>query len=455
MSIGFNNIKLRLTLMYSVILLLMLVIFHVFSYSLLSFGLYENLDDSLASDFAESRSKILQSENENLPDLVDELGYSLGDSVFIYGITSGEVIGNPDMADEVKTALMDISTSITGYISQDLNASNGYARIYIGDLNSEAGNGELLVVMRNSGYIQNALDEYRGILLASLPLVLLLAGASGYFLANRSLKPISIITKTAEKIDPSDLRDRIGVKNKDELGRLAITLNSLFDRIYGFIERQRRFTADASHELRAPLTTIKAETSLALKRERPPDEYRGSLHVISKETERLNTLVGDLLTLASMDSEPEQGKICTVNLSDLTNDILNGWEGPCSQKGIKLSRQVSGGITLPGSNSHFHRIIDNLIKNAIEAIKESGIIECSISESSGEISIMVTDTGIGIPQGHLENIFERFYRVNRQIEGNGLGLSIVSDTAKMYGGRISVKSEPGKGSVFTVVLPNG
>jgi len=312
---------------------------------------------------------------------------------------------------------------------------------------------KLLIATRDTDYIYNALDEYRSILIISIPFVMLFAAISGYLLANHSLKPITTITRTAESIDPANLRDRIEVKSNDELGRLSKTLNSLFDRIHGFINRQRQFTTDASHDLRAPLTVIKAETSLALRKERTATEYHNSLEIINRETECLNSLIDDLLTLADMDSRPEYAGTYLVDLSSLTKSTLDGWDANCTQKGIKLDRQISPGIEIPGDTLHFNRIIDNLLENAVEFTPEGGSVTCSLAIEGDEIILTVADTGIGISSEHLGHIFDRFYKVNRSTKGNGLGLSIVRDTVKMYGGGITVESKPGKGSAFRIVLP--
>jgi len=452
MSFRFNSIKLKLTVFYSVVLVIFLVIFHLLAYVLLSYGLFNNLDDSLAADFSKARDAILQSGNDDLSGLLDELNGSSDGSVFIYDVGSKEIIGNPAAVEDIRTTLSGIITLGSSDFSQQLNTPDGRIRLYFAALEPTTETDRLLGVTRSADYIYRALDEYRSILLISLPFVLLFAAVSGYLLANNSLKPINVIARTAKGIDPANLRDRIEVKGSDELGRLSKTLNSLFDRIHGFIDRQRQFTADASHDLRAPLAVIKAETSLALRKKRTLTDYRSSLEIINRETERLNSLVDDLLTLASMDSSLERAKTYSIDLSSLTEGILNGWEAPYIQKGVKLNRQISPGIEIFGETLHFSRIVDNLLENAIEFTPEGGSVICSLADEGNEIILTVADTGIGIANGHLESIFNRFYKVNRSARGNGLGLPIVEDTVKMYGGRITMESEPGKGSVFRVFM---
>lgn len=453
MNFRLNSIKVKLTAFYSAILVAILVVFGLFSWALLSYGLFHSLDTSLAADFSKARDAIVQSGSNNLSEPLSELDSVSGGSLFIYDVESKSFIGNPTVTEDIITALSGFISLGSSTSSQQLNTSDGRMRLYIAPLDTTIAPGKLLVVTRDTDYIYQTLDEYQDILFMSIPFVLLIATAAGYFFANHSLKPVNIIARTAENIDPANLSDRIQVKGNDELGRLSKTLNSLFDRIYGFIERQRQFTTDASHDLRAPLTTIKAETSLALRKERPAAEYRSALEIVNRETDRLNSLVDDLLTLASMDSNSDCTKSCQINLSDLMESVLSGWESPCVQRGIKLNRQISPDIKILGEIPHFQRIANTLLENAVKATPDGGSVNFSLADRGCEITLTVTDTGIGIAKEYLGHIFNRFYKVNHDTKGNGLGLPIVEGMVKMYKGRIDVETAPDKGSVFRVFLP--
>jgi hypothetical protein len=290
-------------------------------------------------------------------------------------------------------------------------------------------------------------------LYGSIPVIIIFGLISGYILSSYFLRQIKVISRTAEKIDPANLCDRIPVKSNDELGRLSKTLNSLFNQIYGFIDRQRLFTADASHDLRAPLSVIKAETSLALTRERTNIEYKRAIEIVDNEADNLSNMVDDLLTLASMDSEPERSLTINLDLSEFIESILYDWETLCAEKGITLEQHITPGIEVRCEPLHFNHIVDNLIKNAIQYTPAGGIVTCSLELQGKDIIITVADTGIGIDAEHLPHIFDRFYRVSRDTEGNGLGLPIVEGTVKMYGGSVTAESEFGIGSVFKVVFP--
>ena len=142
-----------------------------------------------------------------------------------------------------------------------------------------------------------------------------------------------------------------------------------------------------------------------------------------------------------------------INLSNFILSILNSWETQYAQKGVKLISNITPDIELKADLLHFNQILDNLLKNALEYTQPGGEVTCSLELREKDIVIKVADTGAGIPEKDLPYIFERFYRVDRDRPGNGLGLPIVEGTVKMYGGSVTAESELGKGSVFTVVMP--
>ena len=276
---------------------------------LLSAGLNNNLFYSLMADSERAKEIILNSSTDEIPSLLDDLKGTVDSSVFIYDVYTGEITSSVPVIDEVratvsKIATVETSTYTQGWTIQEIQI---YLQVAPLDINTEPG--KMLVVTRSAEYIYDMVNSYKRMLFGAVPIIILFALLSGFIISSYFLRPIKAITRTAEKIDPANLIDRIPVKSSDELGRLSKNLNALFDRIYGCIDRQKRFTANASHDLRAPLTNIKAETSLAL---RKPAHRRNTGEVIKRidhETEHLNTMVDDLLTLASMDTQPEHS--CT------------------------------------------------------------------------------------------------------------------------------------------------
>ncbi|MDD4924496.1 MAG: HAMP domain-containing sensor histidine kinase [Dehalococcoidales bacterium] len=453
MKIHFNSIKLKQTVFYTVFLLLLLFIFHFIAYMLLTSGLYNNLSDSLLSDSERAKEVIFNSGTDDITSLLNELKGDLDNQVFIYNVISKVITGDVNISDEVKTKLSSMTYVSGASFSYPMETSNGRILLYVTSLELATEPGSLLCLTRDAYYIHSIIDSYKRMLYGAVPIIIVLALISGFIISSYFLRQVNAITRTADKIDPTNLISRIPVKSADELGRLSMKLNSLFNQIYGFINRQRQFTADASHDLRAPLTNIKAETTLALRKPRSTQEYKEVLKRIDRETEHLNTMVDDLLTLASMDTQPERARTLTIDLSGYIEGILDVWETQYAEKGVKLVSRITPDIEIRGDLLHFNQILDNLLKNALEYTPAGGEVSCSLEIRDKDIVIIVSDTGIGISEKDLPHVFDRFYKVDRDTPGNGLGLPIVEGTVKMYGGTVTAASELGKGSVFKVVMP--
>jgi signal transduction histidine kinase len=400
-----------------------------------------------------ARDTILLNNEDDLFDVLIELNNASNNEVFIYDIYTGEVESSFLVVDEVRATVLRIATIGTSTYTQGLTIEEIQTYLHIAPLDIYTEPGKMLVVTRSAEDIYDMVNSYKHMLYGAVPIIIVFAILSGFIISSYFLRPINAITRTADKIDPANPVDRIPVKSNDELGRLSGNLNSLFDRIYGYIDRQKRFTANASHDLRAPLTNIKAETTLALRKPRSPEEYREVLKRIDYETEHLNTMVNDLLTLASMDTQPERLRTILINLSCFVESILNSWETQYVQKSVMLIRNITPGIEIRGDILHFNQILDNLLKNALEYTQSGGEVSCSLELREKDIVITVSDTGAGILEKDLPHIFERFYKADWDRPGNGLGLPIVEGTVKMYGGSVTAESKVGKGSVFKVVMP--
>ena len=265
------------------------------------------------------------------------------------------------------------------------------------------------------------------------------------------------ITRAARGIEETDLSRRIDVTSNDELGRLTETINEMIGRLEKAFERQRQFTADASHELRTPLSVIEAEATLALRRERSPDEYQKSLESINEEVAYMSSILEKLLMLARADAGKEHVTFNDVDLKGLVTALAPDIEMLTREKGLQFELSVAGEAVVKGDEIKLKQLLLNLLDNAIKYTAE-GKISLSLSQINKNAVITVSDTGIGIPAEHQARIFERFYRVDkarsRSEHGTGLGLAIVKYIIETHGGKIEVSSQPGKGSSFTVTLPS-
>ncbi|MBO0778325.1 MAG: heavy metal sensor histidine kinase [Ktedonobacteraceae bacterium] len=290
-------------------------------------------------------------------------------------------------------------------------------------------------------------------------LVLLACAVGSYWLAGRSFAPIQRLAETARKIKAGDLSQRVPVPPvRDEVQYLAVTLNEMLHSLDQSFSRQRRFVADASHELRTPVTVIRNKAEVALLRPRSQDDYCTVLHSIHMETERLSHLISDLLALAHGD----EGLACfereTVHLDRLVESTAAHAEGLAQERGIRLSVQASQPVTLIGDEARLIQVMMNLLDNAIRYTHSGGQVQVSLQATASQAQLVVRDAGIGIAPEHLPHIFERFYRADQARthtggSGTGLGLSIVEWIVRMHNGSVGVSSQIGCGSSFTVTLP--
>ena len=308
--------------------------------------------------------------------------------------------------------------------------------------------------------IDVGLSQLRRDFMAGVLLILLLATASGYFLARKSLLPISSMNLQTKQITAERLSSRLDVSNpRDELGRLALTINELLTRLENSFKGQQRFIADASHELRTPLAVLRGETEVALGKARSTHEYRESLTLIKDEAERLSRIVEDLFILARQPiAVPPALVRKPLSLNELLNDCVRAAQVLASQKNLDL-RIDSGSslIVLKGDDELLKRMLLNLLDNAVKYTPEGGQIAVELAKENGNAQIVVRDTGIGIPEMDQPHVFDRFYRVDkarsRSLGGAGLGLSIVRWIVEAHEGKIDIISAPDNGSEFIVQLP--
>ncbi|HKR61898.1 MAG TPA: ATP-binding protein, partial [Pyrinomonadaceae bacterium] len=284
--------------------------------------------------------------------------------------------------------------------------------------------------------------------------------AGGYFLARKSLSPITLMNMQTRRITAERLSSRLDIPNpRDELGGLATTINDLLTRLEASFKEQQRFVADASHELRTPLAVLRGETEVALSQPRGIDEYKESLALIKDEAERLSRIVEDLFVLARQPIDaPAKLMNEPVSLNQIAGDCVRAVQVLAKRKNLQMAfDEQSKSLTMRGDEELLKRMLLNLLDNAVKYTPEGGKIRLDLSSQNGNARLTVSDTGIGIPEDDQSRIFDRFYRVDkarsRALGGAGLGLSIVRWIVEAHAGQIQVESQPGRGSVFRVDLP--
>jgi heavy metal sensor kinase len=309
---------------------------------------------------------------------------------------------------------------------------------------------------------RTVIGKLRGHMVVGLPVALLFAGIGGIFLATRVLRPIEKMTRTTQRITANDLHQRINHTGpQDEIGRLALTLDGMLDRLESGFERERRFTSDAAHELRTPLAALKGHIGVTLSQDRQPKEYAATLRDLENQVDRLIRLSNDLLLLARLEHWHYAEQYEQIVLADLLLTLLDQVMLLAEEKHITLTGDVQPALTFDGNMNLLIRLFLNLLDNAIKYTPAEGTVTLRACQEADRIRVSVCDTGPGIAADQLPHLFERFFRVEldrargqeASQSGTGLGLAIAREIARAHNGSITVKSEPGHGSTFTVWLP--
>jgi heavy metal sensor kinase len=304
-----------------------------------------------------------------------------------------------------------------------------------------------------------ALERFRLILWLSVPLLLIGAAVGGYWISRRALKPVDRITAAAESISIRNLSDRLEVPNTaDELQRLSETLNRMLARLNSSVQRMLQFTADASHELRAPVSLIRTTAELAVNGGRTNPDYHEDMVQILAEAERTSRLIDSLLLLARADAGEDGLQRELTDLATSVREAVDRGRSLAAARGIELRSQISAAPAIVlGDGEALRRLVFILIDNAIKYNTGGGLVQVTLRSDNGQAACTVSDSGIGIAKEDQQHIFDRFWRADkvrsRGAGGAGLGLSIARWIVERHQGTIEVTSEIGSGATFTVRLP--
>ncbi len=448
-----KTIRFRFAFWTSSLLFLTLCIFGVFVYGSMQSGLYSALDYSLMAN-ADQIAAGLNIENGqlHLPDNLVETQENTdlrGRGFTLRVLTpQGKLI-------QSNGPYHDLPLSSNGsFLTYSLPNGGAPIRIYTQYVMDNNRLIAIVQVAQSIADIQITLRKLLLSLLISTPILMIIAAVSGYFLAARALTPIDEIISTARRISAEDLSQRLDLAvTDDEVGRLVSTLNEMFARLDDSFQRERQFTNDASHELRTPLAAMQAILSVIRSRRRTSEEYEQALDDLSEETERLHTLVENLLRLARGNKRTSP-PFAKVNLSQLIQDVVDSLRPLAEQKNLTITSILQDNLVMMGDSDELVRLLVNLMDNAIK-YTEKGFIIVNAIEQDKEIIIKVRDSGVGIEEAHLAHIFDRFYQVDRARSGRGagLGLAIAKEIVRLHSGTIKVESQKEIGTTFTIIFP--
>ena len=465
-----HTLRFRLALWYALAQALVLAVFGALLYGLVQYQLVRHHDAAL-TEAAAAVARVLseQEDCEHLTDSqraeLDEIGH-----LVLFHEVEGEgrvFYRSPD------SAAFEIPIDSRG--APELAPGQGgfetipggveLLRMYSEPYRSRAGRRGLIHVVQGLGDVPAPLASLRLALLLMAPVAILLSAAGGYWLAARALAPVDRVIRMAREIGASSLGRRLPTpKAQDEIGRLVETFNQMIARLEASFEGMKRFTADASHELRGPLSTMRGAIDVALSRPRAAEEYRQSLASVGEDVDRLRCIAEDLLVLARADGGRIGIERAPVRLDVVAAEVVESFQPVAAERGVSLWARCETPVLVLGDERWLHQLafnlVDNAVKFSIAGKGSSGLASVSIeaTERDGAGILSVADTGPGIPEQALPRIFERFYRADdartyQGREGVGLGLSIAAWVAEAHGGRISAANRPGGGSLFSVSLP--
>jgi heavy metal sensor kinase len=478
-----DSVRVRLTLWYTVVLALVLIVLSLITYFIFWRSTVQRTDANLA-ELSDAFLVTLRAELEDQggPDPLKAAAqvaitehnfrddvYAIVDGAGTVIVSSEEVLPAGPAADSSRDRVLS-SSPFQRFLDASLRSDRLFGEVKGGKAGYRGfarhfefrGKTYTLIILQSLHPQKEMLEEVTSTFAWVIPIAILLASLGGYFLARKSLAPVVAMSSQAGRIGAANLHERLAVQNeKDELGHLARSFNSLLDRLSQSFERQQRFMADASHELRTPVAILRGESEVALSQKvRSAEEYRESLGVLHQESARLTHIVEDLFTLTRADAGQYPLQPRDFYLDELAGECVHSARTLALAKKISLNLDEASESPIHADESLLRRMILNLLDNAIKYTSEGGRVTVSCRRAGREYALSIADTGGGIPADLQPRIFERFFRADkaRSRAGNdgggaGLGLSISRWIAEAHHGRLELTRSDSTGSTFTACLP--
>jgi two-component system, OmpR family, sensor kinase len=474
----FSSVRVRLTLWYTAVLACALVALALATYFVLRRD-SARVTDAALLEMADSFLTTVRAETQNAPgpDSLKEAvreaiaEHKFRDTIFVVLDAEGKIIAGsesqfvpaPNRPGTMPAILPDAMDWSGGEARQfrKIRWRDQTYRSFVRTFTIAGAECTLLVLQslhRQEEFLRSVLSAFA----LAIPVSIVLASGGGYFLARRSLSPVVEMGTQAARIGADNLHQRLQVANaQDELGHLAETFNSLLDRLDQSFEQQRRFMADASHELRTPVAILCGEADVALSQaSRSPEDYRASLDILRSEAKRLKHIVEDLFTLARADAGQYPLTLTNFYLDELVTECTRSVRTLAAAKQITLCCDTSNEMPMRADEALLRRMIVNLLDNAIKYTPPGGSVSVTWDVQDSQYKITVSDTGQGIPGELQSRIFERFFRVDKARSrsendggGAGLGLSISRWIVQAHAGQLELTRSDTGGSTFTVLLP--
>ncbi|HMF60299.1 MAG TPA: ATP-binding protein [Vicinamibacterales bacterium] len=452
------SLRTRLTVWYSLLLVLTVAVFSTAVLWLHWRLLLEQLDDSLRAISATANNVVEEEleDREDLPHAASDVA-----EVVRSGDGAVEILdaaGVPVRSNARRMLPLPAEVRSPGFTRATRTLSSANGRPWRVSVRGRSSHGTKYFVAVGAP-LDEAIEQWETLLKACLigiPLALLFAAGGGWWLGRHGLRPLTGMAAEAQAITAQTLDSRLTVPpSTTELTQLAGSFNRVLDRLGSALSTQRRFMADASHEIRTPVSIMRTAADVTLSQpSRDEGEYREALVAIAQQTTRLTRLVDDMLVLARADGGGYPMVMTSVDLAAVVNECVRELGARAEDKGITVHTSLEP-LTLTGDEALLRRMLSNLVGNALAYTAQGGSVDISLAKTDGRLMLSVADTGPGIPPEDRERVFERFVRLDpaRAAGGAGLGLAIARWVAEAHGGTVRVVSSGSAGTVFAASLP--
>jgi heavy metal sensor kinase len=456
-----GSLAFRLTLWYAGIFTFSFVVTFLAFYLILSSFFQNQLDQELLEDVSELSSMLTAEGLEAVKAEIDEESESEDAEEFFLLLvnTRGEKIASTDMSSWETVAigenrLKKIVEGTEEYSIETLTVPGKENRVRV--VYGKIGQGYVAQMGLSMGAYEELMLVFQTIFGFTLIVLVAVGPLFGWFMARCALSGVEEVTKAAQDISEGDLERRVVVKGRgDEIERLALTFNSMLDRIRALIKGMREMSDNIAHDLRSPITRIRGLAETTLLGGESQNNFKDMAASTVEECDFLLKIIDTMLDISEAEAGAMNLKFTDVDVSDLVRDACDLFQPVSEDKNLTVKTHTPGDISFRGDLQLLQRLVANLLDNALKYTPSGGSVTISIDGNEKNLHLAFHDTGIGIAEEDLPRIFDRFYRCDdgRSEAGAGLGLSLALAIARVHGGTITASSTPGEGSTFTVKLP--
>lgn len=445
------SIKAKITIWYTGLLLIFLAFVLIFVLYLSDNLMLSKVKNDLINIVTFNAEQI--DDKNGVADLSDLERFDDGINILVYSLDGNLIFGRYPTGFPEKTEL---SNRLLQTISA--NQKNWYAYDYLVKSTKHES-----VIVRGIASMDKVEETINTIALSAIlifPILLLLATFGGYRITKIAFRPVKKIINAAAKINVGDdLSKRIGIPgSNDEISELAETFDAMFDRLQKSFERERQFTADASHELRTPTAVIMSQCEYAISEIENKEEVEKSLNIILRQSQKMAKMISHLLLLSHTGNDDKKLTFEEFDFSELAEMVVAEMDLPAKAEGIALISEIQPGLLIRADHELMVRLLINLISNGIKYGENGSFVKLSISKDNNHLVGSVSDDGIGISEEYLDKIWDRFYQVNPSrtadnSDSMGFGLSMVKWIVEAHNGTITVQSNLGEGTTFLFHIP--